>query len=209
VNGGYAINDGNGGANYTLTIGSAMAGSIAPRPIIVVADPESRVVGDPNPLLAYAVGGLGLVNGDTLSGGLATAATPQSDPGKYAITQATLAANRNYALTYVGADLTVTPAPRVDNGARTPVNPVVVSSPAYQQPKVTSINFELAPNASDPLIASTQSAPNTPTDAAPGADTSKQAAAGADETATGSRARRKRLGKGAGSSIPVEPDGSR
>jgi filamentous hemagglutinin family protein len=194
LNGGYVINDGNGGANYTLAIGSAVAGSITPRPITVVADPQSRTLGDPNPPLTYAVGGLGLVNGDTLSGGLATAATPQSDAGSYAITQATLAASRNYALTYVGADLTVKPAPSVNNSAtNSPVNPVVVSSPAYQPPKVTSINFETAPNAPDPLIASTQSAPNTPTAAVPDTDSSKQTAASAGDITTGNMARRKRF----------------
>ena len=50
----------------------------------------------------------GLVNGDTLSGLLATTATTASNVGAYAITQGTLAASTNYALTYVGANLTVT-----------------------------------------------------------------------------------------------------
>ena len=53
----------------------------------------------------------GLVNGDTLSGLLATTATATSNVGSYAITQGTLAASANYALSYVGANLTVTAAP--------------------------------------------------------------------------------------------------
>ena len=53
----------------------------------------------------------GLVNGDTLSGLLATTATTTSNVGAYAITQGTLAASTNYALSYVGANLTVTAAP--------------------------------------------------------------------------------------------------
>ncbi len=50
-----------------------------------------------NPALTYQVGGSGLVNGDTLSGALATSATAASDAGVYGITQGTLAASSNYA----------------------------------------------------------------------------------------------------------------
>ena len=71
----------------------------------------SRIYGDANPALTYAIGGLGLVNGDTLSGALATAAGLTSAVGSYAITQGTLAATGNYALSYSGADLTVTARP--------------------------------------------------------------------------------------------------
>lgn len=181
VNGGYAINDGNAGVNYTLTIGSAVAGSITPRPISVVADAQSRVVSDPNPPLTYAVGGFGLVIGDTLSGGLATAATTQSVAGSYAITQGSLAASSNYALSYVGADLTVTPAPVVNNS---PVNPVVVSSPAYQPPKVSSINFVTASYAPGSLVAFTRSSPTRT--AARGTEMPTQTAAAPEEITTGS-----------------------
>ena len=52
----------------------------------------------------------GLVNGDTLTGLLATTATATSNVGAYEITQGTLAASANYALSYVGANLTVTVA---------------------------------------------------------------------------------------------------
>jgi hypothetical protein len=188
VNGGYAINDGNGGANYTLTIGSAAAGSITARSITVIADPQSRVVGDPNPPLTYGVGGLGLVNGDTLSGALATAATTQSVAGSYAITQGSLAASSNYALSYVGADLTVNSRPNTNI-------PFIVSIPAYQPPKVSSINFVTASNATDPVVTFTGSEPNTA--AAPGSDTSKQTAAAPGDGTTGSFGRRKHHAKGA------------
>ena len=52
-----------------------------------------------------------LVNGDTLTGALATTATTTSNVGAYGITQGTLAASANYALTYTGNTLTVTAAP--------------------------------------------------------------------------------------------------
>ncbi|MEA2991161.1 MAG: hypothetical protein QOD40_81, partial [Alphaproteobacteria bacterium] len=72
-------------------------------------DAQSRLYGAANPTLTYASSGL--VNGDTLSGLLATPATATSNVGAYAITQGTLAASSNYALTYVGANLAVTAAP--------------------------------------------------------------------------------------------------
>ena len=48
------------------------------------------------------------VNGDTLSGALATSATTASNVGIYGIRQGTLAASSNYALNYASANLTVT-----------------------------------------------------------------------------------------------------
>src|SRR5207249_6195141 len=61
-----------------------------------------------NPALTYQVGGAGLVNGDTLSGTLATSATATSNVGAYGIGQGTLAASGNYALNYASNNLTVT-----------------------------------------------------------------------------------------------------
>ncbi len=86
------------GANLTVTAAS----------LTVTADAQSRVYGGGNPALSYVSSGL--VNGDTLTGLLATTATASSDVGAYAITQGSLAASSNYALSYVGANLTVTAA---------------------------------------------------------------------------------------------------
>ena len=66
--------------------------TVTPRAITVTADAKSRAYGDANPALTYQVGGSGLVNGDTLSGALATSATTASNVGVYGITQGTLAA---------------------------------------------------------------------------------------------------------------------
>ena len=74
----------------------------------MTADAKSRAYGDANPALTYQVGGSGLVNGDTLSGALATSATTASNVGVYGINQGTLAASGNYALNYASANLTVT-----------------------------------------------------------------------------------------------------
>src|SRR3546814_13794032 len=82
-----------------------------------------------NPALTYRVGGLGLVNGDTLTGALATAATTASDVGAYAIAQGSLSATSNYALTYQAADLTVTPADLVVTYGATPVSSLYGEAP--------------------------------------------------------------------------------
>jgi len=55
------------------------------------ADAKSRLVGDPNPPLIMRSADSAWSTATTLTGGLATAATTQSDAGSYAITQATLA----------------------------------------------------------------------------------------------------------------------
>jgi hypothetical protein len=57
--------------------------------------------------LTYTIGGLGLVNGDTLSGALATTATPVSPLGSYPILIGSLTSSSNYTLSYFGATLTI------------------------------------------------------------------------------------------------------
>jgi filamentous hemagglutinin family protein len=85
--------------------------TVAARPLSVTADPQSRVYGDANPDLTYTISGDGLVVGDALTGQLAAAATATSGVDAYAIGLGSLSASRNYALTYIGADLTITPRP--------------------------------------------------------------------------------------------------
>ncbi|MFN4241251.1 MAG: MBG domain-containing protein, partial [Erythrobacter cryptus] len=112
--GAYTINAAQGtlvspqGYQFTFVNGTL---TVTPRPITVSADNLSRIYGNANPALTFTVGGLGLVNGDTLTGALATAADATSPVGPYAITQGTLAASSNYALTFVNGTLTVTPRP--------------------------------------------------------------------------------------------------
>lgn len=95
--------------NYTLSYTDGTL-TVTPRSITVTSDAASKTYGDANPGFTYTVGGGGLVNGDTLSGALASAAIAASDIGLYAITQGTLAAGSNYTLTgFTGGALTVTP----------------------------------------------------------------------------------------------------
>ena len=105
--GSYAITQGTlENANYTISYtGAGLA--VTPRAITVSANAANRTYGDANPLFSYTIGGAGLANNDTLSGDLVTSATGTSNVGTYAITQGTLAASGNYALTFTGADLTV------------------------------------------------------------------------------------------------------
>lgn len=111
INGsGLAGNSGNYAFTFAQAAGNANALTIAARPITISADPLSRLYGGTNPALTYTVGGSGLVIGDTLTGALATTATTASNVGTYAITQGNLAASSNYAVTYDGANLSVTPA---------------------------------------------------------------------------------------------------
>ena len=83
--------------------------TITPRAITITADDVSRSYGDGNGTLSYSVGGLGLVNGDTLAGKLSTTADSTSGVGGYAIKQGTLEASSNYSVTYSEGTLTVTP----------------------------------------------------------------------------------------------------
>jgi filamentous hemagglutinin family protein len=105
----YAITQGTlGNANYAITYTGANL-AVTPRAITVMADAQSRLYGDAT-ALSYTIGGGGLVNGDGLSGALATAATATSGIGTYAITRGTLG-NANYAIAYTGANLTVSARP--------------------------------------------------------------------------------------------------
>jgi filamentous hemagglutinin family protein len=97
--------------NYTVSSFTGANLTVTPRSITVTADARSRAYGDANPALTYQVVGSGLVNGDALSGALATAATAASNVGVYGINQGTLAASTNYALNYASANLSVTPRP--------------------------------------------------------------------------------------------------
>src|SRR5439155_14696539 len=95
----YAITQGTlaASANYQLNFVGANL-SVTPRPLTVTANDKTKAFGDPNPPLTFTVGGSGLVNGDVLTGALATTATTTSPKGLYPITQGTLAATSNYAL---------------------------------------------------------------------------------------------------------------
>lgn len=134
--GSYAVTQGTLAAstNYALTYVSGSLG-VTPRPLSITANPATRLQSDPNPALTYTLGGNGLVNGDSLSGALATTATAGSPVGVYPITQGTLAASANYAVSFTGNDLTIL-ACGPANGCAGPAVPEIanqVSSSVQQQ----------------------------------------------------------------------------
>src|SRR5262249_32937050 len=93
--------------NYKLTYAGANL-QINARPITVTADPKNKVYGEGDPTLTYTVGGMGLAPGDSLA--LTRAAG--ENVGSYAITIAPgPVTGTNYARTYNGALLAITPAP--------------------------------------------------------------------------------------------------
>jgi len=104
--------------NYTVAARTPGIWQVDPRPLTLTADAQSRVYGNADPALTYRISGLALVNGDRLSGGLASDADAASGVGRYAIGPGSLAASANYALTYQGAELTVTPRPVTLTGTR-------------------------------------------------------------------------------------------
>nr|WP_249139283.1 MBG domain-containing protein [Bradyrhizobium japonicum] len=106
----YGITQGTltAGNNYALTYAGANLG-ITPRAITITANAQSKIYGDADPTLTYGVTSGNLVSGDSLSGVLSRASG--ENVGSYGITQGTLAAGSNYALTYAGANLGITPRP--------------------------------------------------------------------------------------------------
>ena len=93
--------------NYAYTYVNTGALRIDQRPITVTANPQSKYYGDQDPPLTYQLTAGNLVGTDALSGSLTRAAGETVTGGPYAITQGTLSAGPNYALTFVGANLTI------------------------------------------------------------------------------------------------------
>ncbi|HEY1202498.1 MAG TPA: MBG domain-containing protein, partial [Niastella sp.] len=95
--GGVAANYSFSYVNGTLAIGT--------RAVTVTADAQSKTYGNADPGFTYQISTGTLVNGDAFAGALARNAG--ENVGTYAITQGTLALSANYALSYVGANLTI------------------------------------------------------------------------------------------------------
>ncbi|MCV2349200.1 MBG domain-containing protein [Paucibacter sp. Y2R2-4] len=93
--------------NYLITAQNGVL-SITPRPITVTADAKSKVYGNADPALSYAVTAGNLVGDDSLSGALTRA--PGSNVGSYTIDASALA-NGNYLVTAQNGVLSITPRP--------------------------------------------------------------------------------------------------
>jgi hypothetical protein len=108
--GNYAINVGtlSAGTKYLMTFVSADF-SITAKPITITADDsQMKVYGAIDPVFAYSVSP-SLVGSDALTGTLARATGDYV--GTYAITQGSLSAGSNYAITYAGKDFAITAMP--------------------------------------------------------------------------------------------------
>ena len=94
--------------NYVISFVNG-ALTIQPRAVTVTADDLARAYGDANPALTFTNSDLGA--GVALVGAPATAATPTSNVGGYAITQGgvTNANNPNYAISFINGALIVQP----------------------------------------------------------------------------------------------------
>ena len=94
--------------NYIFNGEATGAANITPKPITVTADSQTKVYGGGDPAFTFAITAGELVSGESLGGALARATG--EDIADYAINIGTLqTANPNYAITFVGANLTITP----------------------------------------------------------------------------------------------------
>ncbi|MDP4929911.1 MAG: hypothetical protein NWQ79_02935, partial [Ilumatobacteraceae bacterium] len=102
--GSYALNIGTlENSNYNIGFVPANF-TITTRPITITATARTKVYGQNDPSLVFTVTSGSLVGSDALSGSLSRVSG--DDAGTYAITRGTVA-NSNYAITYVGANLTI------------------------------------------------------------------------------------------------------
>jgi hypothetical protein len=103
---------GTAAGNYVLSspAASAAIGTITPRSLTITAEDLSRLFGQTNPSLTFAITSGTLVAGNMLTGAPVTAAALDSPSGTYPITQGTLAASANYTITFIDGLLVVLPS---------------------------------------------------------------------------------------------------
>ncbi|HKL94595.1 MAG TPA: MBG domain-containing protein [Clostridia bacterium] len=92
--------------HYALNLEITDGLVIAPKAITVTAIANSTVVGAELAALTYTLSENALIGTDTISGVLATVAN-KNTAGVFAITQGSLTAGSNYAITFVGANYTI------------------------------------------------------------------------------------------------------
>jgi hypothetical protein len=102
--------------NYVVSPTASATARITPRPLVVSAHDATKVYGDADPVLGFAIGGAGIAGTDTLAmtltGNLARTPGENVAGGPYAIHQGTLAATTNYVISsFVPGRLTITPRP--------------------------------------------------------------------------------------------------
>ena len=121
VSPGYAVSDGNGGGNYTVTLNSA-SGVIAQRILALSADNKDKLAGAVEPPLTWTLNSGALVSGDALTGDLTR--DPGEGVGIYAILRGNLTAGANYQINFTNGQFEVRPKP-----FETPIIPIIVETP--------------------------------------------------------------------------------
>ena len=91
-------------ANYDIAYAAGQL-EITPTALTITVDAKSKTYGDSDPELTYAITAGALVGDDQITGTLIR--TAGENAGAYAIGQGTLTAGTNYAINYIGADLTI------------------------------------------------------------------------------------------------------
>jgi hypothetical protein len=91
--------------NYAVT-STAGALTVSQRAITITADAQTKQAGAADPALTWHLTSGSLFNADAITGALTRVSGEAT--GTYAITQGSLTAGGNYAMTYVGANLTIT-----------------------------------------------------------------------------------------------------
>ena len=138
-------------SNYTIAyVGGSL--TVNKADLTVTADAQTKYAGDADPLLTYQITSGGLFGTDTLSGALTRA--PGEVAGDFAILQGTLAASSNYALTYIGADLSILAAPAAtagNTGADYFTSRYEASS-GNGRPATVNINYQNGGNGGAPVI---------------------------------------------------------
>ncbi|NBU42415.1 MAG: filamentous hemagglutinin, partial [Planctomycetia bacterium] len=113
---GYSIG-GTDAGNYSLTQPTGLTADITARPITITAGTTSKTYGAAEPALSFSYLIASLVTGDTFTGSLVRAPGETVAGSPYAITQGTLSLGSNYTITFVGANLTITPKTLTVTGA--------------------------------------------------------------------------------------------
>ncbi len=117
-----------GDANYALS-GMFNGLTVNQRPLTITADGQSKVYGTADPALTYTITSGSLITGDSLTGVLAR--DSGENVGTYAINQNTLSAGPNYIITFVPANLTITPASQTITFTSTAPNSATAGEATY------------------------------------------------------------------------------
>jgi hypothetical protein len=141
--------------NYVITGSVAGLWTVDRAALTVTANPQSRLVTELDPLLTYRITAGQLFNGDAFSGTLAREGG--DTPGNYAITQGSLAASDNYALSFVGSTFEIRALPSDGPSRNTP------NAPASPDP-TTTISFQPPPTS--PVTIGTSRLASAPTQVA-------------------------------------------